>query len=415
MLLGKDEVKIFSAVSTALALHKGEKIGVAVSGGGDSVGLLHLLHQICRNSGKTIEAITVDHGLRDGSAAEAEFVKTMCNSIGVRHASVLWAGWKGDGNLQNEARRARYRLIADWAISRQLSFVCLGHTENDVAETFLMRVARESGVDGLSRMSADFQKSGMHFLRPLLDVSRSELRSFLRHQNIDWCEDPSNRNEAFERVRARRALKALDNSGISISALAAVSRNMSQARDALRAVTHCVSSSLVAQRHGDLIVQRAGFLAENPEIQRRLLNDILSWISNRAYPVRRAPIADLMVSIQEQRNFSLGGCMVFVGSKEIRIAREYNAVRDLVEYSPMWDRWAIEGPWRVGMAVRALGEPSLAILEDWRALQIPRQTLMASPSVWQKDKLLAAPLAQFGQGWQANLINGSFHDANSPE
>ncbi|MGH1466452.1 MAG: tRNA lysidine(34) synthetase TilS [Cognatishimia sp.] len=415
MHLSAEELKIFNLVSSALPHDTGEKIGVAVSGGGDSVALLHVLKQLCRDSGRSLEAITVDHGLRQGSAAEAEFVRTMCQSLDVPHVSKQWTGWQGDGNLQSEARQARYRLIAEWARSRNLAFVCLGHTENDVAETFLMRVARESGVDGLSRMSEDFNKLGMRFLRPMLDVSRDELQRFLTRQRIEWCEDPSNKNEAFERVRARRALHALDSSGISISALASVTKNMTQARDALRAMTSAVSTNLVTQKHGDLIVQREVFLSEHPEIQRRLLNDILSWISNRAYPVRRAPIADLMVSIQESRNFSLGGCIVFVGRREIRVAREYNAVRDLVEHSPLWDRWAIKGPWRVGMAVRALGEPSIAGLEDWRSLQIPRQTLMASPSVWQKNKLIAAPMAQFGQGWQAKLVNGSFHRTILPD
>ena len=123
--------------------------------------------------------------------------------MGLKHATAKWTGWSGEGNLQDSARRARYRLIAEWALRRELNVVCLGHTRDDVAENFLMRLSRQSGVDGLAQMSKVFKKEGVRFCRPLLSTSRQSLRAFLKRQKVNWIDDPSNENDEFQRVRIR--------------------------------------------------------------------------------------------------------------------------------------------------------------------------------------------------------------------
>ena len=140
-------------------------LGGAVSGGADSLGLLHLLSDL---SGRRLHVVTVDHGLRPTSAGEALHVERIAEALGHRHTTLTWAGWDGKGNLQDQARRTRYSMMADWAKGRGLDAIALGHTMDEQAETFLMRLGREAGVDGLSAMEARIERFGMHFVRPLL-------------------------------------------------------------------------------------------------------------------------------------------------------------------------------------------------------------------------------------------------------
>ena len=97
------------------------------------------------DAGLQVRAVTVDHGLRPEAAAEAAWVGRLCAGLGVPHDTLQWQGWDGAGNLQDQARRARLSLIADWAKVAGLGAVALGHTQDDQAETVLMRLARRAG------------------------------------------------------------------------------------------------------------------------------------------------------------------------------------------------------------------------------------------------------------------------------
>lgn len=288
--------------------------------------------------------------------------------------------------------------------------VLVGHTLDDVAETFLIRLGREAGVDGLARMDNRFERNGMTFLRPMLDVSRDDLRQFLKRHRRQWREDPSNENEMFQRVRARRALEVFEGIGISAESLAQVSKNMRDAREVLEADVLELAQVSVSQVSGDLLFDRKTILSAPKELRRRLLVAAISWLAQSDYTPRRAAVDELDTAVSEGRNFALGGCMITVSKTRVRIAREYNAVRDLAEHSPGWDRWILDGPWQMGMQVKALGEPGLTHLDSWRESELPRKSLMASPSVWLGEELVAAPLAQPAEGWMARLKSPDFLD-----
>src|SRR5690606_38404014 len=156
-----------------------ERIGVAVSGGSDSMAALHLLTAF----GLKVEAATVDHGLRPEAATEAETVARACAALSVPHETLRWTdGPAATGNLMEQARLARYRLLAGWALRRGLTQVAIAHTADDQAETFLMRLAREAGLDGLAGMRSTWEQDGVTFIRPLLVIGRADLRGYLsRH------------------------------------------------------------------------------------------------------------------------------------------------------------------------------------------------------------------------------------------
>ena len=374
-------------------------IGVAVSGGSDSLGLLHLLDEL---GGRRLHVVTVDHGLRPTSAGEALHVARIAEDLGHSHTTLTWAGWDGKGNLQDQARRTRYSMMADWARSEGLDAIALGHTLDDQAETFLMRLGREAGVDGLSSMDAWFERDGVTFVRPLLAIRREALRDLLASRGVTWVEDPSNDDETFDRVRARRAVEALVPLGLTAEKLSAASDNLSAAREALDSYAHRFVRAHVKSLGGDLVFDRTAFQGEPRETSRRLLAAALRFVSSAPYPPRRAALDDALSAVRERRNTALHGCRLLVSDMTLRITREHAAVASLTgPTSELWDlRWRLDGPHNENYDVRALGD-GLNSVSSWRETGLPRATLLASPSVWAGQDLVAAPVAGLQNGWTA--------------
>jgi len=182
------------------------RIGVAVSGGPDSLALL-LLAAATRPG--LVEAATVDHALRAENRAEAEMVATLCEQLGVPHA-ILTVDWdnKPTSAMQERARDARYALLDRWLGERDLAGLVTAHQLDDQAETLVMRLVRGAGVRGLGAMrpSTRIPGSDRILLRPLLGWRRSELEGVCAAAGVAPVADPSNDDEQFERVRVRRAL-----------------------------------------------------------------------------------------------------------------------------------------------------------------------------------------------------------------
>ena len=248
-----------------------DRIGVAVSGGGDSVALLSLVVEFARSQKIDVHAVTIDHGLREAAADEVRSVTDLCGRLGVSHHVEYWKTWTGEGNLMAAARAARYELMAEWASANGISVVALGHTANDQAETLMMRLARGAGVDGLSAMSARRVEHGITWIRPLLRVHRRELRQYLQGQNVPWIEDPTNEDRDFERVRMRDALRLLEPLGLTTDTLVDVAENMSRAREALDWQAFLAAQETAKVSHGAVALDLRRFRTLPEEIRRRLV------------------------------------------------------------------------------------------------------------------------------------------------
>ncbi|GAB4263889.1 MAG: tRNA lysidine(34) synthetase TilS [Pararhodobacter sp.] len=376
------------------------RVGVAVSGGGDSVAALVLA---CEALGVArVQAVTVDHGLRAESAQEAEGVARLCARLGVPHQVLRWNGRAVAGNMQDAAREARLSLIGDWARGR-VDAVLLGHTRDDQAETVLMRLARGSGVDGLSGMAAERRAHGVLWLRPLLGVSRAALRDALRARGFDWIEDPSNADSRFLRVRARQALAALAPLGIDAEGLVATAGRMRDARAALDAQTGAAMAAHVCEDRGTVLI--GAEVRDLPDdIRHRLFARLLMALSGAPYRPRYGALRRWLAA----GHGPLMGCILAPEGTGFRLFREAAAVRHLeAPATGVWDRrWRAEGP--VQATLRAMGDEGLVQLSaqaarglhpHWRETGLPRAALAALPGVWREDRMIAAPLALWPQGW----------------
>lgn len=384
------------------------RIGVAVSGGSDSLALLHLLHAWGQ---VPLTVATVDHGLRPEAAHEADRVAEICDELGVLHQTLAWKGWDGKGNLQDQARQNRYSLLADWAAAEGCDTVVLGHTMDDQAETFLMRLSRSSGIDGLSGMDRRIWRYGQRFDRPLLSVRRVELREYLSELGVDWTDDPSNEDARFDRVKARNALAALEEMGLRPEDITHSMTNLSLAALELRDRASEIAEKICKEVTGDLIFDRAGLRRLNPEMQHRLFSKALMFISSEVYPPRREAIWDAESAMFQGRNHTLHGCLILVSDMTIRLTREWKAVECATGPTDQpWDtRWHIDGPHAPTFEIRALGE---AVKDTpWRETGLPRQSLLASPAIWAGKTLIAAPLAGISNSWTAEATGrGKFTD-----
>lgn len=404
--------RLTQQVNSAFLPHPPDRIAVAVSGGGDSMALLHLLHGFCRLHGSRLFAVTVNHGIRPGSAREAKAVAAYCATLGVPHDILIWDGWDGTGNLQAEARDARYQRMSEWAKGRGICTIAVGHTADDQAETVLMRLARRAGVDGLSSIPPRTSRHGIHWVRPLLAVTRAALREYLRGQQVSWAEDPSNNDLSYERIRFRRALAELSELGIDADGLATVAEQMRQARVALNWQSFLAARDMARVEKGAVALNERQLRIQPEEIRRRLLVHTLGWISGNPYPPRRAAVATLMAALRRGLASTVDGCHTLWEKDTIWVFREHKAVQDVrVPPGLLWDsRWHIrparDGVSTDGMYIGAMGPQGVEQCKDWRASGLPLPVVMSSPAVWQGDTLVATPLVRPDQNWHATLEGG---------
>lgn len=197
-----DAVDRFRADLLSLIGDESPGLGLAVSGGADSLALL-LLAQA--GFAGRIRAATVDHRLRPEASDEAVFVESLCHRLGIPH-DTLRPEAPITGNLQSSARQARYDLLAEWRRRHRLKWLATAHHADDQAETLLMRLNRGSGVGGLSAI----RSVNGSVIRPLLGWRRSDLEAIVERAGIEPVDDPSNKDERFDRARIRRQLREVD-------------------------------------------------------------------------------------------------------------------------------------------------------------------------------------------------------------
>lgn len=303
-----------------------DRLAVGVSGGADSLALSLMLQEELSPLGIKIIALTVDHGLRKESTEEAYYVARIMKAYQIEHHILRWEGNKPLTGIEEAAREARYNLLKNWCFENNVKAVAVAHQAHDQAETFLMRLQRGSGLDGLCGMRPVSSRDGLLILRPLLKIMPEELRRYLKERQLQWVEDPSNQCNEFLRVRARKFMPLLEEQlGITPKRLVETMMVLQDTLSYLQVQTNRFIKNHV--RNWD----NAGvsFSVKNLDVMEsellfRVLSILILQTGAGKYKAESAEIKRLMLRLPEN-DFSgctLGGCEIIKNHGQIWIVPE---------------------------------------------------------------------------------------------
>jgi tRNA(Ile)-lysidine synthase len=313
-----------AALFAGLADHP--RLGLAVSGGPDSLALMLLMAQWVRRGGPQLFVYTVDHALRPEAADEAAMVAREAERLGLNAHILRWEGNKPATGVQAAARRARYRLLAAAMKRDEVELLVTAHHLGDQAETVLMRMAHGSGIDGLRGMDALSVVEGCAIARPLLGVDPVQLRAVVDAAGIIPAADPSNLDPAYERVRWRQLLPALAAEGLTPQRLAALAGRLDHAGALVAEAAQAAWQELVEwQGQGKATLPHAGFAELNPLVGVALLGQLLEAVSGKDRPASLGALEDLqgrLARVEKMKPLTLHGCIISADGKSVRLRRE---------------------------------------------------------------------------------------------
>lgn len=387
------------------------QIACAVSGGCDSMALCLLMQDYLKPRDGRVVALTVDHGIRAESTGEAAQTQAWLRAHGIEHHILRWKR-EGvlTGNLQAQARHARYRLMQEWCHARHIPFLATAHHHGDQLETLLLRRARGSGDEGLSGMSSLRRAENTLIIRPLLSFRKPQLHATLQAYNQPWIEDPSNASELFDRVRARKTLEQAD--AKSIATLEHEIAAHKQARIEMEErVAYLLARYCKLHPFGFVTMTWPDDVHTLGYTLPRALLAMIQTISGMDRAPRYAELERLthaLLAAEKPLKRTLGGCQLEFrpDMKRLRIWREpAAAARYILPVSALparWDgRFAIEPPSALSgqdnLYIRALGTGGVAklgkeALKPFKSL--PKAVFYTLPALWHLDELLAVPHMQ---------------------
>ena len=297
-------------------------VAIAVSGGGDSRALTYLVNEWVKSVGGQLTALTVDHGLRNNSRSEADAVGLWTRGLGIPHRILNWVGQKPISQIQASARDARYRLMEGWCKENAVLHLFLAHTQNDQAETYLMRKNHRSGPDGLASMSQIVEFTNCRILRPLLSESTKGLRIFLKNKNANWVEDPSNQDEKYERVRMRLHIqdKKISCYDMAMEAAQFGTDRLRRCQELSAFIACAVNLSPL----GFAYVNLSHISNASDDLILRLFARLLTTIGGRAYGPSKSQLGLQLRDFLSEKvsSFTFSGCQVIKKREGFLVVRE---------------------------------------------------------------------------------------------
>jgi tRNA(Ile)-lysidine synthase len=307
---------------------------LAVSGGPDSTALMVLAARWAkrRKNAPKLVAVTVDHGLRPEAAREAKAVKRLAKGLGIPHRTLLWRGRKPKTGLQEAARYARYRLLADTAARAGFAHILTAHTLDDQAETIMFRLARGSGLLGLAGMAhasplpVGGGASSLFLVHPLLGLPKARLLATLAAQRIAYSEDPSNSDPRFTRVRLRGLMPELAREGLDARGLARFAARVRRAEAALEFAVGAARAALAPgpwPARGPINFATAQFANLPAEVALRLLGRAVAHTGDEG-PVELGKLEALYEALRQTHSRlrrTLAGAQVTLDKTQLTVER----------------------------------------------------------------------------------------------
>ena len=387
-------------------------IVLGVSGGADSTALMFLFARWARRHPRFADShvATVDHGLRPEAVAEAELVARQANQLGLQHITLTWTGEKPSSDIQNAARTARYKLLTDAAKAVDADTLVIAHTLEDQAETFLLALARGSGVYGLSGMPGERMLHGVRIVRPLLSLRKSQLMALLQAQNLPWSEDPSNRNDHYRRVKMRQATPLIEGLGLTSTTLAATATRLGRAASALDAyASRLITASTTCHVGGYLNLDPRQLIDEPEEVSLRTLARLLRAVSGADYNPRLERLERLLDEIRSatqsgtRLHRTLSGVIAHMPQVTRTRATPHlwlfaEAGRDGFETKQLHPGQTIDWDNRVRItlspdasesySIRCLGASAKKAMRGAEPDDVPVAALATHPGAWRADELI---------------------------
>ena len=303
-----------------------QRLGLAVSGGPDSLALMLLAAEYAQSSGEGDRFVvySVDHQLRSEAAGEVAFVVAEATRLGLAARALRWMGPKPATGIQEAAREARYRLFAAAMEHDKVDALVTAHHLGDQAETVLMRLAHGSGLEGLRGMDYLSEVGGLRIVRPLLGIDPEDLRAVVDAAGLTPVTDPSNSDLAYERVRWRQMLPQLAALGLDARRLGRFAQRVREADSALVNMA-AQAMTLVEFAAGDTeaVIPRLTLMGLPRAIAVRVVGRVLDRVGGGQKPHALAAVEALTARlILEPVRTTLHGCLVRSGSRMVRFLRE---------------------------------------------------------------------------------------------
>ena len=337
----------FEKTLASFNLDTTQRWAVAVSGGADSLCLTLLLHQFCQKNKIELFAITVDHNIRSESAQEAETVHNFLKKQNIQHTILKNTTPIGNTCIEEDARNIRYNLLTSFCKENNIPYLFIAHQLEDQIETFLSRLARGSGINGLGAIKKISQRDDIVIIRPFLNTPKNEIKKYLSKNNIEWVEDPMNQDPNYERVKWRNFLPVLEKNNLSLKAISLSIQRLNRVQETLNTITNTFLKTNVSfYPEGYALINTNSFQTLPDEIKIRALNEVLKKIGQSEKIISLELLERLIHQLPKK--MSLANCLVVPHKKGIFIAKE--SVRmEKEKFIPAntptkWDRFIVTSP-----------------------------------------------------------------------
>lgn len=377
------------------------RIALAVSGGRDSLALMFLIKKWIENNkfDKDVVVLTVNHQLREESNAECAEVALIAQGYGFHHKILIWHHENIKTSIQEKARNARYGLMINYLKENGIDTLITGHTLDDKIETFLMRLSKGSGLEGLKSIQTSRNLDGINLFRPLLKITRDQTTKTLVSQNIGWIDDPTNTDEKYERIKIRNNISTLEKLNISKEMLQLTLNRLGRADEVISNITE---KALLEVLHFDSL----GYVSLDYDILRAYPYEIIIKVFEKALIYvngKRVSLQSLervcFEVIQTRKPKTINGCVIYTKKNIIHITREN---RDIESFNlkvgdlHVWDN-------RFKICLRSFNEDFITIKNLGRSKElkylcentiyadIPMYVLNTLPGGFIKDKLVLMP------------------------
>ena len=411
------EVKFEDFLKTNKNIIKNKNIGIAISGGPDSIALTLLLNKFKNKYSYKLIAFTVDHQLRKESNQEAKNVKNLMEKFSIKHITLEWQNSKPNTKILELARIARYNLLAESSNINKINVMMLGHHLDDQIETFIIRLEANSGLNGLACMSelskikTDF--GNLNILRPLLPFKKQDLINICKEKQMKWNEDPTNYNLKYKRVRVR---KILLNSNLhkDFKPVIDVYNKLKSNFDNI--LIYIIKNHIIFNKIGICQIDEKKFQKLPNLIKEKILIILIKIIGGKKYPRKTSNIKHLInkLSKKEKIYATLGGVYIVKNKNKITLLRQFDStVKNIPIKSKkiIWDRrFIVENFSEISnLYIGPLTEKDYLNMIKLKKIirpKLPFYAIKTIPTVRVLDEIVSIPHLLYNKNkfWKNNII-----------